>query len=164
MHGSPAASARGYSPDCQCHAGIRPRPTNRPGSARRAPRLPQLRQVGIPTRSFELERLSSIERFVNQPSKSEIDSFPLGLQAITAHHLTHETIVQFHIGAHLYTMVHQDRAEGFGCPCFKPAESTRKCGRQVRGNEPTRHHLPPGTGRRLPLPPCATRQLQPRYR
>ena len=75
---------------------------------RRAPRLPQLPQVGVPTRSFELESLSSIEGFVNQPSKREIDSFLLGLQAITAHHLAHETIVQFHIGAHLYTIVHVD--------------------------------------------------------
>jgi len=43
------------------------------------------------------ERLSSIERFVDQPPKGEIDGFPLGLQTIPAHDLAHETVAELHI-------------------------------------------------------------------
>src|ERR1700686_3765199 len=83
----------------------RPTPTNQPGSASRAPRFPQLREVAIPTRSFESERLCQIRRFIHEPTKG-VDRLAFRPQAIPAHHLIYEAIIKLHSGAHSYAIVH----------------------------------------------------------
>lgn len=69
------------------------------------PRFSQLREVTIRARAFESERLRQIQRFIYQPTKGQVDRLAFGPEAIPAHHLVDQTIIQFHIGAHRYTIV-----------------------------------------------------------